>query len=82
MLAKPEKVYSADKGIIRYSFMIPQDIFTGSNFNAIGLYTNATADTDVENYAAICEIDTRELNNISVSSVLVLDWELTIANPE
>ena len=82
ILAKPEKVYSIDKGVVRFSFMIPQDIFNGSNFNAIGLYPNSATASDVDSYAALCKVDSRELNNISVSSVLILDWELYIANSD
>lgn len=80
LLSKPEKVYSEDvKGIVRYSFMIPQEYFTGTDFNAIGLYTATTAINDPGNYAAYCDVDPSEWD-ISISSVIVLDWELHISN--
>ena len=80
MLTKPERVLSNDEGIVRYSFTIPQDIFAGTNFNAVGLYAGSATSTDVENYAAYCYIGDGILNNVSLSAVLVLDWELHISN--
>lgn len=80
LLSKPEKVYSTEKkGIVRYSFIIPQDYFVGTDFNAIGLYTNSTSELDLEDYAAFCEVDLSDVS-LSISSVLVLDWELHISN--
>lgn len=80
LLSKPEKVYSTSAGIVRYSFIIPSDVLTDSDFNAIGLYTNSATESDFENYAALCKIDDMDKNNISVSSMLVVDWELIITN--
>ena len=51
LLTKPEKVYSEDEGIVKYSFIIPQDWFAGTNFNAVGLYTSTATTDDIENYA-------------------------------
>jgi hypothetical protein len=74
----PEKVYSATSGIVRYSFIIPaEDIST--DFNAIGLYMNSATKSDLDNYAACCDVDINA-NTISSSSVLVIDWELHITN--
>jgi hypothetical protein len=78
--AKPEKVYDSYEGIVRYSFIISQDIFSGTNFNAVGLYTGTATTTDIDDYAAYCFIGTDVFNDISISSVLVLDWELHISN--
>lgn len=76
---KPERVLTnLDEGVVRYSFTISQDIFFGTTFNAIGLYTDS--ETNIENYAAYCQIDSADLGDISVSSVLLLDWELHISN--
>jgi hypothetical protein len=80
LTSKPGKVENATEGIVKYSFIILQEIFSGTNFNAIGLYTNSATTEDVENFAAFCDIDTRALNDISMSSVLVLDWELHLSN--
>lgn len=77
LLSKPEKVYSETEGIVQYSFIIPQEYFAGTNFNAIGLYLNRYA--DIDDYAAYCEVDTSNWS-ISISSVLVLNWELHISN--
>ena len=55
LLTKPEKVYSSkQEGIVKYSFIIPQEYFIGTSFNAIGLYTGTASDPSA--YAAICEI--------------------------
>jgi hypothetical protein len=80
LTSKPEKVYNTSDGVVRYSFIIPQEVFSGTNFNAIGLYTNSATAADKDNFAAFCELDVGALNNISMSSVLVLDWELHISN--
>ena len=79
LLTAPEKVYSENEGIVRYSFIIPQEYFVGTNFNAIGLYPNSATYQDIANYAAYCTVDTNEWS-LSISSVLVLDWELHISN--
>ena len=81
LTSKPEKVYDEVEGIVRYSFIIPQDIFANTKFNAVGLYTDTATTSDVDDYAAFCSISTDKLNDISISSVLVLDWELHISNP-
>lgn len=80
LLSNPEKVYNDTEGVVRYSFIIPQDRFAGKNFNAIGLYTKAADGIDVNNYAAYCDIKQDTIRDVSLSSVLVLDWELHISN--
>ena len=81
LLTAPEKVYNENAGVVRYSFIIPQEYFAGVGgavrFNAIGLYLDSA--TTVDDYAACCKVDTKDWS-ISISSVLVLDWELHIAN--
>jgi hypothetical protein len=85
LLTNPEKVYSEDAGIVKYSFIIPQEYFAAGNangairFNAIGLYTNSAQ--DAKDFAAKVEVDTSKWS-LSISSVLVLDWELHISNYE
>jgi hypothetical protein len=74
----PEKIYSATSGIVRYSFIVPVEDIT-KKFNAIGLYMKSTTKADLSNFAALCELDIN-LNTISSSSVLVVDWELHITN--
>ena len=83
LLNKPEKVYSTTKGTVTYSFIVARDILQGSSFSSIGLYTNATEESDYENYAAVCDITNIEAINartLSASSALVVDWELNISN--
>jgi hypothetical protein len=87
LLALPERVYSAKEGIVKYSFIIPQEYFAAGNtegavrFNAIGLYADSAKDpaTDAANYAALCKVKPENWS-VSISTVLVLDWELHILN--
>jgi hypothetical protein len=79
LLSNPERVYSLTEGIVRYSFIIPYEQLAGSNFNAIGLYSNKT--TDLQNFSAVCHIDAEDISNLSKSSSLAVDWELHICNP-
>lgn len=78
-IAKPEKVYTEDvaASTVRYSFQITRDVLENLTFCGIGLYTNNSVDP--LNYAAFCTISNRDIN-LSASSVLVVDWELTISN--
>ena len=78
-LTTRERVYSASEGVTRYSFIIPQDMVAGADFNAVGLYTASATEADINDFAACCTIDFNR-SNLSLSSVLVLDWELHIAN--
>ena len=75
----PERVYSDTEGVVRYSFIVPQTLFAGTNFNAIGLYPHSAVLSEANDYAALCVIDTSKMT-MSASSVLVLDWELHISN--
>ena len=81
LLTKPEIVYSNVEGIVRYSFVIPQEMLMGTNFNAIGLYSASAVEEDINDYAACCSIEL-DKNNMSLSTVLVVDWELHISNKE
>lgn len=81
-LTAPEKVYSLDnnKSTVRYSFMVSRDMLESlSDFNSIGLYTNNSTEDDYANFAAFCPVNITK-NDISSSSVLVIDWELSISN--
>lgn len=80
LLTKPEKVYSETEGIVRYSFIVPQDQIIGTNFNAVGLYAASATDADLYNYAACSRIVDLDRNSMALSSVLTLDWELHITN--
>ena len=81
IITAPKIAYSSEiEGVVEYSFTISQDIFSGTAFDAVGLYTNTATEQDVENYAAYCPIASEDLTDISLSSVLLLDWELHISN--
>ena len=79
LLTKPEKVYNATKSVVRYSFALSRDILEGTDFNSIGLYAAGTAETHPQEYAALCKVSING-NDISTSSILVVDWELNISN--
>lgn len=79
LLSKPEKIYNTSKGIVKYSFMLSRDILESTDFNSIGLYTSNTSELYPENYAAFCKVNISK-NDISTSSILVVDWELNISN--
>ena len=79
LLSKPEKVYDNTKGVVRYSFVLSRDIIESTDFNSIGLYTNSTTEVYPQNYAAFCKVSINS-NDISSSSILIVDWELNISN--
>ena len=80
-MSKPEKLYTDATGesTVRYSFQITRDVLEGARFDGIGLYTKNTSEIDCQKYAAFCNITHKDIN-LSASSVLVVDWELTISN--
>lgn len=78
-----EKVPSDSAGIVRYSFMVTSDRLANNSFNCIGLYANSVRSHYPADFSAIVEITDEVKNaNLSVSSVLVVDWELNISNKE
>lgn len=93
LLASPERRYSSETTSISkvcFSFIIPRDLLESIDFEnddkdvtyMLGLYpANATL-SDITEYSAICEFDLSRVNasTIGVSSVLVVDWELSISD--
>lgn len=82
--SKPERVSvdsEAASSAVCYSFAIPRTYIENTNFNSIGLYAdNVTESTnDIESFAAFCKIDGLA-GGISDSSLLLVDWKLTITN--
>ena len=75
ILTKPEKI---DTNTVRYSFIVPQDAVADLTFNAIGLYPKTATLSDITNYYALCKV--KNPTTVSTSSVLVVDWDLTISN--
>ena len=86
LISKPEKVYSTTEGIVRYSFVITRDNLEGITFNNlfIGLYANSASSLDPESFMAIVKIEDDDSisQNLTVSSALVVDWELHISNKD
>lgn len=80
LVSAPEKVINSqdDGSAVAYSFIVQYDQIIG-NFNRIALYSRGAE--DMYNYSAICEIsDEDRLNNMSLSSALVIEWQLSITN--
>ena len=76
----PEKIIDpkSNSCIVVYSFEIPYDqVIKAGPFSHIGLYSANSRVSDIENYSAICEVNVAEN---SISSVLLVDWKLTIEN--
>lgn len=63
---------------LRYSFLIPRE-YVDITFNAIGLYPNAASEADLMNYSAFCTLNFSNTATTSASSVLVIDWDLSIS---
>ncbi len=83
LTSKPEKVYSSttdSAGLVRYSFIISRDMLNGTEFNSIGLYTDTT--NEPAEFAAFCKVEDLPEDELSASSVLLVDWELSITNKE
>ena len=81
-LTQPERVYtdtSMASSTVCYSFVIPMDIIESTNFNSIGLYADMATELDAANFAALCKVDNISRMQLS-SSVLLVDWRLTITN--
>lgn len=78
--AEPQLVYSTTESIVKYSFIISPDMLIGTNFNAIGLYAASATESDLDNIAACCNVNFEQQDSLSLSSVLVVDWELHISN--
>lgn len=82
LMTNPEKVVKTSNvagSTVCYSFMVSRDILESADFNSLGLYADGTTFNEVDNFAAFCDI---ELNSseLSLSSLLVIDWELNISN--
>lgn len=82
LMTRPEKVYVDSTAAISkvcYSFVIARDILENATFNSLGLYADNATLSDINNFAAFCDI---ELNTseIAASSLLAVDWELNISN--
>lgn len=79
LLSKPEKIYNNSCNTVCLSFIVPKDMLSSADFNAIGLYSDNATIYDRNNYSAICLIDINN-NDLTVSSVLAVDWELILSN--
>ena len=78
LISKPEKD-SNSHGTVHYNFTVARDVLDGTSFSSIGLYTDNTSTSDVQSFAAVCDVDL-SVYNLSSSSALLIDWELNISN--
>lgn len=84
LLSKPEKVYEAGAGKVRYSFIVSRAQLESTTFDSIGLYTSAVDSSAAGEFAAIAEVSdaAATLQLASTDSSLLVDWELIISNKE
>jgi hypothetical protein len=85
--SRPEQVVSnLDGQTVKLSFMIPRTMIEEVDFNRIALYPQFAGESDIYEYSAFCDLsgeDDLDINIYTawtVSSVLLIDWELTISN--
>lgn len=82
-LTNPERLFTDTallSSTICYSFIIPMELIKNQDFNCIGLYSNAAkGTTDLEDFVAVCNLD-GIAGMQSTSSILIVDWKLTITN--
>ncbi len=84
----PERIYKPeiDGETVKLSFMIPRTMIESIGFNRIALYPQFATDTQYYEYSAYCDLSGVEDLGIgsytawTLSSVLLIDWELTISN--
>lgn len=85
---RPERVIhpEIDGGTVKFSFMIPRTMIDSVGFNRIALYPQYARDSDLYDYVAYCDLSGEDdlaasmYTAWSLSSVLLIDWELTISN--
>lgn len=85
---RPERVINPeiDGGTVKFSFMIPRTMIDDVGFNRIALYPQYANDSNLYDYIAYCDIsgeddlDASIYTAWSLSSVLLIDWELTVSN--
>jgi hypothetical protein len=81
LLTAPEKFSEANQSRIMYSFIIPRDYLEGVDSVenlGLGLYTNGATESDLENFAAFCDLNLNR--NAIAGAALAVDWELIISN--
>jgi hypothetical protein len=85
---KPERIITSgvDGETVKLSFMIPRTMIDRVDFNRIALYPHFAGDEEYYSYSAYCDLSGEDdlgaeiYTAWTLSSVLLIDWELTIAN--
>lgn len=68
---------------VRYSFMIPRDLFEDISISGLGLglYSLSATDDNPEEYIAFCTLTGMNVNRNQITNAsLLVDWDLIIAN--
>jgi hypothetical protein len=91
--SKPERVFNSqiEAQAVKLSFMVPRSLIDSTGFNRIALYPHFAGnegEDDLPNYSAYCDISSitggiagvEGLSSWTISSVLLVDWEMTISN--
>ena len=82
LTTEPQQILNAngEGSTVCYSFTIPSEYFN-SIFNCVGLFPDSATAYDLTKFAALAEFN---LNNATFdkSTVLILDWELSITTAE
>jgi len=84
----PELIYKEgnDGQTVKLSFIIPRTLISNTSFNRICLYAECITNEENLEYSAYCDLEDAEDLGIgstatwSLSSVLAVDWELTVSN--
>lgn len=86
--SRPERIYNpkTQGETVKLSFMVPRTMISAVGFNRIGLYPHFASIEDIYDYSAYCDLSGNEdlgvesYNAWTLSSVLLVDWELTVSN--
>lgn len=88
--SKPQLVYKdeTESRTVKLSFVIPRTAITNTEFNRVCLFADCMTYDEQNNYSAFCNIEAAEdllggttnISSWSLSTVLMIDWELTVSN--
>ncbi len=88
--SKPQLVYKdeTESRTVKLSFVVPRTAISNTEFNRVCLFADCMTYDEQNNYSAFCDLDATEdlmggttnISSWSLSTVLMIDWELTISN--
>jgi hypothetical protein len=87
---KPQIVYKdeTESRTVKLSFVVPRTAISNTEFNRVCLFADCMTYDEQNSYSAFCNLDTSSdlmggttnISSWSLSTVLMIDWELTISN--